>query len=62
MGNYTLNTVKAYLDRADETRAIARTMRDKGSRDTLLQVAATWEIMAAQVARMDRIDDIRSGA
>jgi len=42
----TRNLVADYRRKADEARAIAETMGNNTARDTVLEVAATWDRLA----------------
>lgn len=44
-----------YRVRAEEVRAIAETMRHPDTRDMLLEIAADYENMAAQIERIGEV-------
>lgn len=55
MSGEALDTVRRYLDHAEESRVLAEQARNANARRALLQVALNWESMAAQIMRVELI-------
>ena len=58
----TRNLAADYRRKAEEARAIAETMGDKGARPIVLEVAATWDRLADDERKsiLSRADPVRA--